>query len=57
MIESMRIVMLIAALLLAAPAWAGTPQQDVNARVDALAETGWRLIRNGEYHQAAQTFA
>jgi tetratricopeptide (TPR) repeat protein len=50
-------IIVITALLLAGPAWAGNPQPDVKARAASLAEDGWKLIKSGEYHRAAQTFA
>ena len=54
----MPIVMtLITAVLLAGPAWAGTPQQDGKTRAAALADAGWRLIRSGDYSRAAEAFA
>jgi tetratricopeptide (TPR) repeat protein len=56
MIEPMRNVILIAALLLVGPAWGGNPMPDAKARAASLAETGWKLIKDGEYHRAAQTF-
>ncbi|MEK7294484.1 MAG: hypothetical protein AAB049_05855, partial [Nitrospirota bacterium] len=46
----------VTALLLAGPAWAEKPPQDVKARVAVLADAGWKLIKGGEYHRAAQTF-
>jgi len=53
----MRTFIVITALLLVGPAWAEKPQPDAKARAAALAETGWKLIKGGEYHRAAQTFA
>ncbi len=53
----MPIAMIIAALLLVGPAWAGTSQPDAKARAAALAEAGWKLIGGGEYYRAAQIFA
>jgi tetratricopeptide (TPR) repeat protein len=53
----MRIVIIIAALLLTEPVRAGDAHSDARARSVALAEAGWKLIRGGEYHRAAQTFA
>lgn len=53
----MRIVIMIVALLLTGPAWAENPRRDVNARTASLAESGWKLIKGGEYHRAEQTFA
>jgi tetratricopeptide (TPR) repeat protein len=54
----MHVVMIvIASLLLAGPAWAERPQQDAAARAALLAEAGWKLIRGGEYHRASTTFA
>ncbi len=49
-------IILIAALLFVGPAWAEKPPQEAKARAAALAETGWKLIKGGEYHRAAQTF-
>ena len=53
----MRLVVVIVALLLAGPAWAGAPGQDVAARAASLAESGWKLVRGGDYHRAEQAFA
>lgn len=52
----MHVATFIAVLLFAGPAWAGMPQPDASARAAALGETGWKLIRSGEYHRAAQVF-
>jgi tetratricopeptide (TPR) repeat protein len=54
----MHVVMIvIASLLLAGPARAESPQQDAAVRAALLAETGWKLIRGGEYYRASTTFA
>ena len=53
----MHVAAFITVLLFAGPAWAGEPQSDANARAAALAETGWKFIRGGEYHRATQVFA
>jgi hypothetical protein len=38
------------------PAWAEKPPQDSKARAAVLAETGWKLIKGGDYHRASQVF-
>lgn len=53
----MRIMILLTALLFTGPIWAEEAQSDANARAASLAEAGWKLIKSGEYHHAAQTFA
>lgn len=51
------VVIVIASLLLAGPAWAEKPQPDATVRAALLAEAGWKLIRGGEYYRASTTFA
>ena len=53
----MYIVTFIAVVLLTGPAWAEKPPQDATVRAASLAGTGWKLIKGGEYHRAARTFA
>jgi len=53
----MRIVIVIVALLLTGPAWAEQPQPGAGARTASLAATGWKLIKDGEYHRAELAFA
>lgn len=53
----MHLVALLSLLCLAGPVWADTPPQDAGVRAEALAESGWKLIRGGEYYRAEQTFA
>lgn len=57
MIEPMRIVTLIAAVLLVGPVWADGPRQDATARAASLVQAGWTLIRSGDYHRAVQAFS
>ncbi len=52
----MHVAIAIVALLFAGPASAGTSQPDAKTRAAALAESGWKLIKGGEYHRAAQVF-
>jgi tetratricopeptide (TPR) repeat protein len=57
MIGPMRTIMIvIAAVLLAGPAWAGNAPKDQHARAASLADAGWRLIKGGDYSRAAETF-
>ena len=53
----MHLVALLSLLCLAGPVWADTPPQDAGVRAGTLAESGWKLIRGGEYYRAEQTFA
>jgi tetratricopeptide (TPR) repeat protein len=52
----MPVAIAIAAVLLAGSGWAGAPQPEATARAASLAESGWRLLRNGDYPRAAQAF-
>ena len=47
---------LVAAVCIDGPVWAEKPQPDAKARAASLADAGWKLIRGGAYHRAAQTF-
>ena len=59
MISPARIIgaVLIAVLCLAGSVWAGKPQPDAKTRAASLADTGWKLVKSGEYYRAAQAFA
>ncbi len=58
MIGPMRIIMIvISSLLFAGPVRAEETHNDAKARAASLADTGWRLIKSGEYRRAAETFA
>lgn len=56
MIGPARIVIVITAVLLAGPVWAEATHKDVQARAASLTDTGWRLIKGGEYRRAADIF-